>query len=153
MDKLRKALQALADAIERDGDPAFAHLLIEARAALAEPVADEPVYGWYTPCKAPHWYSPVFAVGAEPPSPLTRERAVALGWIPVYTRPAATAPAERGGYPPLPEPDTRWVIRPYRYTADQMRAYVDSDRAQRVPLTSMEFKRIYAQCHRHRCRR
>lgn len=104
MDKLREALQALYDAIERDGDPAFAHLLVEARAALAEPVADEPV-----------------------------------------------APAESGEYPPLPEPAGMTEINPYIglgpmdphhgkqtltwYTADQMRAYVDADRAQRVPLT------------------
>lgn len=46
----------------------------------------------------------------------------------VATRPAP-APAKSGEYPPLPDEDWR------TYTADQMRAYVDADRAQRVPLT------------------
>lgn len=52
------------------------------------------------------------------------------------------APAERGEYPPLPEPD-HWMRNGYArfephpdavacYTADQMRTYVDADRAQRA---------------------
>jgi hypothetical protein len=34
--KLRKALEGFAEAAARDGDPAFAHLILDARAALEE---------------------------------------------------------------------------------------------------------------------
>lgn len=54
------------------------------------------------------------------------------------TRPAA---AERGEYPPLPEPEVHDAAGYRRaYTADQMRAYVDADRAQRVPLTDEQIE-------------
>lgn len=66
-----------------------------------------------------------------------------IGWIKrvqavraALAEPVADEPvAERGEYPPLPEPYCREFRDPKeRYTADQMRAYVDADRAQQLKL-------------------
>lgn len=124
MDKLREAVEHLLNTcppIDASGEEAHAR----ARAALAEPVADEPV-AWLAE-------GTVYAVDAAviPPAVDADLRASpADNWQPLYTRPAP-APAERGEYPPLPT----ICDGIGDYTADQMRAYVDADRAQRVPLT------------------
>lgn len=135
MNKLREAVEHLLNTcppIDASGEEAHAR----ARAALAEPVADEPVAWRYRYKDRGNWL-----VISEKPAFLP---AIGFECEPLYTRPAP-APAERGEYPPLPEPD-HWMRNGYArfephhdavacFTADQMRAYVDADRAQRAPLT------------------
>lgn len=105
------------------------------RAALSEPVA-------------PYILQAPAIVMRNPERQSSRQEHLPAG-TPLYTRPAA-APAERGelpstivDYPPLPEPagqthgDVFGHDNEPLFTADQMRAYVDADRAQRVPLTDL----------------
>jgi hypothetical protein len=39
---------------------------------------------WVWPSKAPNWHAPVWNLGPEPPTPLTRPEAIARGWSPLY---------------------------------------------------------------------
>ncbi len=62
---------------------------------------------------------------------------VGLQVTPLYAAPQSAAPAQAGEYPPLPYPGGNieqgggWVAPTKFFTADQMRAYVDADRAAR----------------------
>lgn len=104
--KLREALQeAMRQAVEYDGlDVAKIgpqHWYSIARAALAEPVADEPV-AYRKRHEDGHWNTIDRAELEQRQSAWVQEL-----WKdaePLYTRPAA-APAERGEYPPLPVDD------------------------------------------------
>ena len=60
------------------------------------------------------------------------------------------APAQVGKYPELPVPlvlESGYGLGdvPDAYTADQMRAYVDADRAARKPLTDEKLHALYAE--------
>lgn len=132
MDKLREAVEHLLNTcppIDASGEEAHAR----ARAALAEPVADEPVYGrWCLQPDRCQWQ----AGGAGCRScDETRSKGVPM---------PAAAPAERGEYPPLPEPFIDLLSEEgLEAWANQMRAYVDADRAQRVPLTEAEIMDVF----------